>query len=57
MCGACRVTIDEELRFACVDGPFFDAHKVDFDELVVRSKTYVDEQQEATRLAGAGGTR
>ncbi|HET6592473.1 MAG TPA: sulfide/dihydroorotate dehydrogenase-like FAD/NAD-binding protein, partial [Xanthomonadales bacterium] len=32
MCGGCRVTIDGEVKFACVDGPFFDAHQVDFDE-------------------------
>jgi len=57
MCGACRVTIDGQLRFACVDGPFFDAHKVDFAELVVRSKTYVDEQETAARLAGAAWAR
>ncbi len=57
MCGACRVTVDGEMRFACVDGPFFDAHKVDFAELVVRSKTYVDEQDAAVRLAEASGSR
>ena len=33
MCGACRVTVDNETRFACVDGPEFDGHKVDFAEL------------------------
>jgi ferredoxin--NADP+ reductase len=50
MCGACRVTVGGEVRFACVDGPFFDAHEVDFGEAVVRSKMYVDEEQ----LAAAG---
>ncbi|MDH3375559.1 MAG: sulfide/dihydroorotate dehydrogenase-like FAD/NAD-binding protein, partial [Gammaproteobacteria bacterium] len=37
MCGGCRVTIGGEVKFACVDGPFFDAHEVDFDEAVQRS--------------------
>ncbi len=36
MCGACRVTVDGKVRFACVDGPEFDAHAVDFDELMRR---------------------
>lgn len=47
MCGACRITVGGETRFACVDGPFFDAHAVDFDEAVVRSKMYVDEERVA----------
>ena len=34
MCGGCRVTVGGEVKFACVDGPFFDAHEVDFDEAV-----------------------
>ncbi len=42
MCGGCRVTIDGQMKFACVDGPEFDAHKVDFDELIMRNRTYVD---------------
>ena len=40
MCGGCRVTIDKKRKFACVDGPEFDGHKVDFDELMDRLKTY-----------------
>ena len=40
MCGGCRVLIDGETRFACVDGPEFDAHKVDFDNLLDRLGTY-----------------
>jgi ferredoxin--NADP+ reductase len=51
MCGSCRVTVDGELKFACVDGPFFDAHKVNFDEAVVRSKMYVDQEHLASKLA------
>jgi ferredoxin--NADP+ reductase len=42
MCGGCRVTIGGKMKFACVDGPEFDAHEVDFDELIMRNRTYVD---------------
>jgi ferredoxin--NADP+ reductase len=51
MCGACRISVGGETKFACVDGPFFDAHLVDYAEAVVRSKMYVDEERVA--LAGA----
>ncbi len=55
MCGGCRVTVGGEMKFACVDGPFFDAHRVDFDEAVRRGKMYVDlEQLAASRQAPAG---
>ena len=40
MCGGCRVTIGGQTRFACVDGPEFDGHLVDFDELADRLGTY-----------------
>ena len=40
MCGCCRVTIGGETKFACVDGPDFDAHLVDFDELLKRTSLY-----------------
>ena len=40
MCGGCRVTVGGETRFACVDGPHFDGHKVDFDELMRRNMMY-----------------
>ncbi len=40
MCGGCRVTVGGEMKFACVDGPEFDAHQVDFDELLMRNRTY-----------------
>ena len=54
MCGGCRVTVGDEVKFACVDGPFFDAHRVDFDEAVRRNKMYVDmEIQAAERQAHA----
>jgi len=55
MCGACRVTVDGRTRFACVDGPFFDAHKVDFAEAVVRSKMYVEEQELALKALASRG--
>jgi len=42
MCGGCRVTVDGTTKFACVDGPEFDGHKVDFDELTMRQKFYAD---------------
>jgi ferredoxin--NADP+ reductase len=42
MCGGCRVTVDGKMKFACVDGPEFDGHKVDFDELMMRNRSYVD---------------
>ena len=40
MCGACRITVDGRMRFVCVDGPEFDAHKVDFDEMLMRLRAY-----------------
>jgi ferredoxin--NADP+ reductase len=42
MCGGCRVTIDGKMKFACVDGPEFDGHQVDFDELILRNRSYLD---------------
>lgn len=47
MCGGCRVTIGGKIKFACVDGPDFDAHQVDFDELVRRQQMYRGEEKEA----------
>lgn len=44
MCGACRVSIDGQMKFACVDGPEFDGHKVDFNELMARLNAYVEEE-------------
>ena len=42
MCGGCRLTVGGETKFACVDGPDFDGHKVDFDEVMKRSSMYRD---------------
>ncbi len=50
MCGGCRVTVGGQIKFACVDGPMFDAHQVDFAELVRRNKMYKQEE----RLLHAG---
>ena len=49
MCGCCRVIVGGETKFACVDGPDFDAHEVDFDSLIKRSAFYKDEQDEAAK--------
>ncbi len=47
MCGSCRVTVDGLMRFACVDGPDFDGHKVSFEELMLRQKRFEREEKEA----------
>jgi ferredoxin--NADP+ reductase len=47
MCGSCRVQVGGETRFACVDGPEFDAHLVDFDLLMQRLRTYQQEERES----------
>lgn len=49
MCGGCRVTVGGKIRYACVDGPDFDGHEVDFDELMKRNSTY-REQEHACRM-------
>ena len=52
MCGGCRVTVGGKAQFACVDGPCFDAHQVDFDVAMRRNKAYVREEKRAVeRLA------
>jgi len=56
MCGACRVAVANQTRFACVDGPEFDAHQVNFGELIQRLKGYVPEEKLAfQRYARSGG--
>ncbi len=45
MCGACRVSVDGKMKFACVDGPHFDAHQIDFEELIARQKMYQKEEK------------
>jgi ferredoxin--NADP+ reductase len=56
MCGGCRVSLGNETKFACVDGPEFDGHLVNFDELQDRLSTYREFEQKATACA-AGNCR
>ena len=49
MCGGCRVTVGGETKFACVDGPEFDGHKVDYEELMSRNGTYREREAEVAR--------
>lgn len=56
MCGGCRVTVGGEIKFACVDGPDFDGHQVDFDELMRRNSFYREqERSKECRLIGGKG--
>jgi ferredoxin--NADP+ reductase len=50
MCGACRVTVAGETKFACMDGPEFEGHKVDFEELIRRQRVYLPEERMASML-------
>jgi NAD(P)H-flavin reductase len=61
MCGGCRVKVGGQIKFACVDGPDFDAHQVDFDDLVTRLRRFADAEKAAVerweqscRLRGVG---
>jgi ferredoxin--NADP+ reductase len=45
MCGGCRVTVGGKTKFACVDGPDFDGHEVDYDEAIKRLATYKDQEK------------
>lgn len=56
MCGACRVTVGDEVKFACVDGPEFDGHKVNFDEAMRRQLMYKTEEGRAFLAAKEGNT-
>ena len=46
MCGCCRITVGDEVKFVCVDGPDFDAHKVDFDNMMTRMKSFKEREAE-----------
>lgn len=53
MCGCCRLTVGGEVKYACIDGPEFDGHKVDFDEAMQRLRTYkAQEEEHMCRLRG-----
>ena len=45
MCGVCRVTVGGKMRFGCIDGPEFDGHQVDFDQLILRQRTMLPEER------------
>jgi hypothetical protein len=47
MCGGCRVKVGDRVKFACVDGPDFDGHQVDFDDLMARLKRFAEQEKAA----------
>ncbi len=55
MCGACRVTVGGETKFGCLDGPEFDGHLVNFDELIKRLRVYLPEETQAAKLHEKSG--
>jgi len=61
MCGACRLLVDGQIKFTCVDGPEFDGHKVDFDGAMLRSRLYQDDEKrmltELNSECGCGGNK
>jgi ferredoxin--NADP+ reductase len=60
MCGCCRLTVGGERKFACVDGPDFDGHLVDFDEAMSRSRMFLEEERlsmETHKCNLTGGAR
>jgi ferredoxin--NADP+ reductase len=57
MCGVCRVTVDGKMQFACIDGPEFDGHLVDFDELVKRQRMFLPEERLSSVLWEIGGCK
>jgi len=52
MCGGCRVTVGGEIKFACVHGPEFDGHKVDFENLMLRNRRFLKQEEHACNIAG-----
>lgn len=57
MCGGCRVTVGGKIRYACVEGPDFDGHQVDFDELSKRNSVYREQEHECRMMNGFGGVK
>lgn len=55
MCGCCRVKVGDETKYACVDGPDFDGHKVDFDEAMTRSNIFKKEENAKDEKHPCGG--
>ena len=56
MCGACRVTVGDEIKFACVDGPEFDGHLINFDEAMKRQQLYKSQEGHAMLALSEGET-
>jgi NAD(P)H-flavin reductase len=58
MCGGCRVTVNGETKFSCIDGPSFDGHQVDFDELITRQRFYCEQERKSMgdHICRLGGT-
>lgn len=54
MCGGCRVTVDGETKFVCVDGPEFNGHQVDFDNMLLRQRAYTSQEKEANHKCRVG---
>ncbi len=54
MCGVCRCTVNSTTKFACVDGPHFDGHEVDWEELAKRRQAYMNEENQALQSSRAG---
>ena len=57
MCGVCRVTVGGKMKFGCVDGPEFDGHQVDFEELVKRQRMFLPEERLSSLLFELGGCK
>ncbi len=57
MCGVCRVTVGGEMKFGCIDGPEFDGHQVDFEELVKRQRMFLPEERLSSVLWEIGGCK
>ena len=51
MCGGCRVTVGNEVKFACVDGPEFDGHLVDFNNLNLRNRRFICQEEKACKCS------
>jgi hypothetical protein len=49
LCGSCRITVAGQMKFACLDGPEFDGHQVNFEELALRGKRFEREERESPR--------
>ncbi len=57
MCGVCRVTVGGKMMFGCVDGPEFDGHQTDFDQLILRQRTMLPEERLSSVLSEMGGCK